>query len=68
MAVEQAYRCDLCGELVHKDALSRLRAGQLDWRPEDFTPVDVCPGCCAKPVTDVLAKAAERNEAEGVFR
>ena len=62
MAVEQVWKCDLCGEFVHKDALSRLRAGRIDWRLEDFHPVDVCPACTGKPVSDVLTVAAEMDE------
>ncbi len=58
MAVERAYKCDLCGEYVHRDALRRLGVRTLADRPEDADPVDVGPCCYGRPVSDVLEHAA----------
>lgn len=62
MAVEKAYRCDLCGELVHRDALRRLGIRTMDDRPEDADNVDVGPCCYGKPITDALLHANRKRE------
>ena len=63
MAVEQAYRCDLCGEYVHRDALRKLAVRNISDRPEDGDRVDVGPCCYDRPVRDVIAHAAQLREA-----
>ena len=61
MAVEKVYKCDLCGEFADLRQSSVLRAGKRDWRPEDCVVIDIGPCCAGKPVSDVLAVAAERD-------
>ena len=63
MAVEKAYKCDLCGEFVHRDALRRLGVRTMNDRPEDADLVDVGPCCYSRPVSDVLGHAARQREA-----
>lgn len=61
MALEKVYKCDLCGEFTDKNKSSVLRVGKRDWRPEDCVVLDIGPCCTEKPVSDVLAVAAERD-------
>lgn len=61
MALEKVYRCDLCGEYTDMKKSSVLRVGKRDWRPEDYVGLDVGPCCAGKPVSDMLAVAAERD-------
>ena len=63
MAVEKVWKCDLCGEFVHQDALRRLGVRTLDDRPEDADIVEVGPCCWGRPVNDVILHAAEQREA-----
>lgn len=59
MAVSKVYTCDLCGQPAERAGLARLGVRGLDDRPEDADNVDVGPCCRDKPVSDVLALAAD---------
>lgn len=59
MSVEKVYKCDLCGEYVHRDVVRRLAVRTMDDRPEDADNVDVGPCCYQRPVNDVLLHGAE---------
>lgn len=61
MAVEKVWKCDLCGEFAHKDAIRRLAVRTVADRPEDADWVDVGPCCYQQPVSDVLTLAAEQR-------
>lgn len=61
MAVEKVYKCDLCGEYAHKDALRRLGVRTYADRPEAAEVIDVGPCCYLKPVSVVLDAAAARD-------
>jgi hypothetical protein len=65
VAVEKVYKCDLCGEFVHKDAVRVARVGVLADRPEDCDRVDTGPCCWGRPIADLVSYAAgERKAAE----
>ena len=62
MAVEKVYKCDLCGEFVHKDALRRVGVRTIDDRPDAADWVDVGPCCYSRPLSDVILHAARQRE------
>lgn len=68
MAVEKVYKCDLCGEYVHKQNVAVVRVGTIEDRPEACTRLEVGPECADRPVRELLAKAGGMAEEEGVFR
>lgn len=65
MASEQVWKCDLCGEFVHPDALRRLAVRKVSDRPEAADNVDVGPECQNRPLSDVLALAADKRRESG---
>ena len=65
MAVEKVWKCDLCGEFVHPDAVRRLAVRKVSDRPEDADNVDVGPECYSKPVGDVLILAGDKRAEAG---
>lgn len=63
MAIEKHYKCDLCGEYAHKDAIRRLGVRTWSDRPEAAEVIDVGPCCCARPILEILSAAAARDAA-----
>jgi hypothetical protein len=63
MAVEKAYRCDVCGELRKPEDLTRHGIRHLDERPEDAENVDVCRDCArGRFISDLHEIAAGRGQ------
>ena len=55
MATETVYKCDVCGEFVHKDALLMLEARKINGEPYR---VDLGPECVSRyTLLDVLQHA-----------
>ena len=61
MAVEKVWKCDLCGEFVHKDLLRRVAVRTVEDRPDAADWVDIGPECHQRPVSELLVLAAEQR-------
>lgn len=59
MSVERVYKCDVGGEFRVRAELMRLGVRGMDDRPEDADNVDVCSEHAGRPVSEVLAIAAD---------
>ena len=59
MSVEKVFKCDVGGEFRKREELMRLGVRGLDDRPEDADNVDVCDEHAGRPVSEVLAIAAD---------
>ena len=58
MAVEKAYKCDLCGEFCKRSEFRRIAVRTADDRPDGATWVDIGPECHGRPVSEVITQAA----------
>lgn len=62
MAVERAYKCDLCGEFASKDDVRRVLVRHVEDRPDGAAWMEVGPECHGRPIGDLLMKAVELGQ------
>ena len=65
MSVEKVFKCDVGGEYRPRGELTRLGVRTMDDRPEDADNVDVCAEHAQRPISEVLAVAADMRGRSG---
>ena len=65
MSVEKVFKCDVGGEYRPRAELTRLGVRSMDDRPEDADNVDVCAEHAQRPISEVLAVAADMRGRSG---
>ena len=65
MSVEKVFKCDVGGEFRPRGELTRLGVRSMDDRPEDADNVDVCAEHAQRPISEVLAVAADMRGRSG---
>ena len=65
MSVEKVFKCDVGGEYRPRGELTRLGVRSMDDRPEDADNVDVCAEHAQRPISEVLAVAADMRGRSG---
>jgi hypothetical protein len=65
VSVEKVFKCDVGGEFRPRGELTRLGVRTMDDRPEDADNVDVCAEHADRPISEVLAVAADMRGRSG---
>jgi hypothetical protein len=65
VSVEKVFKCDVGGEYRPRAELTRLGVRSMDDRPEDADNVDVCAEHAQRPISEVLAVAADMRGRSG---
>lgn len=68
MSLVKTYHCDLCGEAVAKNEVTRVLVGAPELRAADCEPVDIGPCCGGRPLAELgkfRTKAREDVNGDG---